>query len=231
MPLPGTAFLAIWHDIDPPAWDAYREWHTREHMPERVGIPGFRMGARLINHDLPRYRYGTVYAGDALEVFSGPDYLERLNNPTSWTLEVQPAFRNFLRVACERLASAGAGVGGAVATVRLDFDGDDGEARLRAGASALAATLLAIPGACAVDIGLARPEYSDVKTRETELRPAMQERGFDAVVLVEGSGRPELETVAGAIEAAILGAGCGLADPQTLVYNLAYRLGEDEVAP
>ena len=49
MALTGSAFLAIWHDIDPPSWTEYMEWHTREHMPERLSIPGFTVGKRLIN--------------------------------------------------------------------------------------------------------------------------------------------------------------------------------------
>ncbi|HSA82129.1 MAG TPA: hypothetical protein VLE23_15035, partial [Geminicoccaceae bacterium] len=95
MALIGNALLAIWHDIEPASRDEYMEWHTREHMPERLSIPGFTVGKRLINHDLGRHRYGTIYGGKDLEVFRSPAYLERLNNPTDWSLRVQPAFRKF----------------------------------------------------------------------------------------------------------------------------------------
>jgi hypothetical protein len=40
--------VAIWHDLLPEAKDAFYEWHNREHMPERAGIPGFRRGRRYI---------------------------------------------------------------------------------------------------------------------------------------------------------------------------------------
>jgi len=229
MALTGGAFLAIWHDIDPPSQTDYMEWHTREHMPERVSVPGFTIGKRLINHDLPRYRYGTIYGGDTVEVFRSPPYLDRLNNPTEWTNRVQPAFRNFLRVACERVASAGAGEGGAMATVRLDFRDGAGEADLRANGTALVRTLTAITGACGAHLGLARSEISGVKTRETELRPGMAEKEFDAVVLVEGSGVPELEASAAEIERAIAESGCGLGAPATLVYHLAYQLSAGDL--
>lgn len=229
MALTGNALLALWHDIDPPSQTEYMEWHTREHMPERLSIPGFTVGKRLINHDLGRYRYGTIYGGDDLEVFRSPAYLERLNNPTEWSLRVQPAFRNFLRVACLRLASRGTGDGGAVATVRLGFSDGAGSAELRAGAAALAAAVLAVPGVCCAHVALARSEVSEVRTRETEIRPEMRERSFDALVIAEGSGRPELEAVAGDIERAIADSGCGLTAPATLVHNLAYQLGSHEV--
>jgi hypothetical protein len=57
----------------------------------------------------------------------------------------------------------------------------------------------------------------------------MRERAFDALVIAEGSGRPELEAVAGEIERAVAGSGCFLTSPDTLVYNLAYQLGSREV--
>lgn len=230
MALTGSAFLALWHDIDPESWTEYMEWHTREHMPERLSIPGFTIGKRLINHDVPRYRYGTIYGGETAEVFRSPAYLERLNNPTDWSNRVQPTFRNFLRVACERVASSGVGDGGAMATVRLDLaDGAD-EAGLRAHADDLVAKLSTVTGACGAHIGFARREISGVKTRETELRPDMAEKEFDAVVLVEGSGVPELQASVPDIEAVIAASGCGLTAPATIVYALAYQLTADDMS-
>ena len=224
MALTGNAFLAMWHDIEPSQQTEYMEWHTREHMPERLSIPGFTVGKRLINHERDRYRYGTIYAGETLDVFRSPAYLERLNNPTEWSIRVQPVFRNFLRVACERLVSVGVGEGGAMATVRLDFADGSGADALKARAPQLAEALLGLTGAACVHIGLAKSEVSGVKTRETELRPGMVEKEFDALVLVEGSGKPELEAIVDAIEATVLGAGCGLVNPQSIVYSLAYQL-------
>ena len=48
MSLAGKGVVAIWHDLLPEAKDDFYEWHNREHMPERVGIPGFRRGRRYI---------------------------------------------------------------------------------------------------------------------------------------------------------------------------------------
>lgn len=230
MALTGDAFLALWHDIDPPSQTEYMEWHTREHMPERLSIPGFLVGKRLINHTIPRYRYGTVYCGETVEVFRSPAYLERLNNPTDWSNRVQPTFRNFLRVACDRIASSGIGDGGAMATIRLDFADGGNDGTVRAGAQALADSLLKVTGAAGVHVGLARTEVSGVKTRETEIRPEMKEKEFDAVVLIEGSGLPELEASVAEFEAVIAGSGIGLRDAQTIVYNLAYQLTAADMA-
>lgn len=229
MALTGNAFLAIWHDIETSGQTEYMEWHTREHMPERLSIPGFKLGKRLINHDIPRYRYGTVYCGDTVEVFRSPAYLERLNNPTDWSNMVQPTFRNFLRVACDRIASAGVGEGGAMATIRLDLKDGASAEDVTAGAQDLVDTLLGITSACGAHLGLARTEVSGVKTRETELRPGMAEKEFDAVVLIEGSGLPELEASIPAFLDAIDASKCGLGDPATIVYNLAYQLSAQDM--
>ena len=224
MALVGDGFLVMWHDIAPDMQGEYTEWHTREHMPERLSIPGFLVGKRLVNHQLDHYRYGTIYTGRDVEVFRSPAYLARLNDPTPWSNKLQPAFRNFLRVACVRLASAGLGDGGAVATTRLSFADGAGEAEVREGGQALVERILAIKGVCGAHVGLARTEISGVRTRETELRPEMAESGFDAVVITEGSGRPELESAIGEIEAVIAASSCRLTGPRSIVYNLAYEL-------
>lgn len=225
----GNAFLALWHDIEASSQTEYMEWHTREHMPERLSIPGFLVGKRLINHALDRYRYATIYDGSDVEVFRSPAYLDRLNNPSSWSLAIQPAFRNFLRVACVRLFSVGVGDGGSMATVRLNFVPGGNERDLRDGAELLANQLLAVTGVCSVHIGMARKEISDVRTRETELRPEMKEEAFDAIVLIEGSGLPEIGAVVSQIESTIIKSHCGIGEPRTHVYNLAYQLASSEM--
>ncbi|MFZ2102448.1 MAG: hypothetical protein WAU86_17975 [Oricola sp.] len=229
MSLPGKAFLAMWHDIAPEAWTEYMEWHTREHMPERLSIPGFLVGKRLVNHNVERYRYGTIYTGRDVEVFRSTAYLERLNNPTEWSSKVQPYFRNFLRVACERIASAGHGDGGALATIRFDLR-DGAHEKLVAGAEALCQSLLEVVGAAVVSIGVARDEVSEIKTRETEMRPGMSEEGFDVVVLVEGSGLPELEASLPEMMRVVAESDLGLDRPRAIVYNLAYQLGADDMS-
>ena len=80
MSLAGAGVVAIWHDLLPEAKGDFYEWHNREHMPERVGIPGFRRGRRYIAVDgVPEYF--NLYEADSPEVLGGRDYLERLNSP------------------------------------------------------------------------------------------------------------------------------------------------------
>lgn len=228
MGLKGSAFLAIWHDIAAGQHGEYIEWHTREHMPERLSVPGFRTGKRLHAPQAARYVFGTIYAGDDLEVFRSPGYLARLNNPTPWTAAVAPSFQNFLRVACERVASAGNGDGGSMATIRFDFAYPEAEAALRQGAQSLVDVILALPGVSCVHLGIARSEVSGVRTRETELRSAMAEKGFDAVILVEGSQRAGLEAARPEIERLAIATGT-LTAPVADLYETAFSLTSEDM--
>lgn len=229
MALTGNAFLALWHDIAPESRQEYTEWHTREHMPERLSIPGFLVGKRLVNTALDRHEIGTIYCGETLEVFRSPAYLERLNNPSDWSNKVQPAFRNFLRVACSRIYSCGTGDGGAVATIRLDFDGGNA-GTVQKHASVVARNCLALPGVCGVHFGVAVREVSDIRTRETELRPEVSEPDFNAVFVIEGSQQGDLENVLPSAEKAIVESGCGLVVQKSDVYLLAHQLTSAQAA-
>lgn len=110
-----------------------------------------------------------------------------------------------------------------MATIRLDLAAG-GEAGLRDGAQRLCRALVEVTGAGGAHLGLARPEVSGIPTSETELRPEMNEAGFDAVVLVEGSGLPELQAAASALDAVIAASGLGLSRPRSIVHTLAWRL-------
>ena len=101
MSLAGQAVVAIWNGIAPEGRTEFYEWHNREHMPERVGIPGFRRGRRYIaKYGAPEFF--TLYEATGTDVLAGPHYLERLNNPTPLTRHVIPKyFHNMVRGVCE----------------------------------------------------------------------------------------------------------------------------------
>jgi hypothetical protein len=223
VPLKGSGFMIIWHDIKPESDAEYHRWHTREHMPERLGIPGFLRGRRGVDWSLPKHRYLTIYEGADLGVFGSAAYLERLNNPSPWSNQLQPAFLNFIRCGCAVVSSAGRGVGGAMATIRLPFAGR-GEAELREDSGALTQQILALDGVSSVHIGVARPEATSFKTRETELRGTTRDGVFDAVVVVDGIGRRELEAVMPRIAAILDARGWKAPAGEAAVYDMAFAL-------
>ena len=94
--MPGAAAIAMWWDIAPEARAEWEDWHTREHMPERLSIPGFLRGSRWVHES----SYFVLYeAKDLATITSGP-YLERLNNPTPWSLRMMPHHLNMVRSLC-----------------------------------------------------------------------------------------------------------------------------------
>ena len=82
MPLLGSAAMLLSFDIEPGAIEEHDRWHTHEHLPERLSIPGFRRGTRwLAAGGGPRYM--VVYEVESLATLSSPAYLARLEQPVT----------------------------------------------------------------------------------------------------------------------------------------------------
>jgi hypothetical protein len=190
--LTGGAFLAIWHDIERGAEPEFERWHTREHMPERIGIPGFLLARRYVDWSRPKHGCFTLYDGAHIETFRSPGYLARLNDPTEWSKRVHPIFRNFIRGACVVRAAMGEGIGGACSTYRLTLDDSRRDAVLRHCAVALS-DIAALDGVTGVRVAANVADITSVRTKETELKGPNREDVFDAVVIVEGIGLNELD--------------------------------------
>lgn len=218
------AFLAIWHDIDPAMEPEWHRWHTYEHLPERVGVPGFLAGRRYMSDDAPLQRCFTLYEGAELSTFNSPAYLERLNNPTPWTRRMSPAFRAFMRGACRVVATAGHenGYSGAVLTIRLAPDGEANEAE----AGALVERIAAVDGVTGAHLGLCAQDVTRVDTNERRMRSATGEQAFDGVVVVEGFDKAGLAAATEEIAAMVTAAGLGFRPDHRQVYHLAHMLRE-----
>ena len=86
------------------------EWHTHEHLPERLSLPGFLRGTRWVAvRGQPRYL--VVYEVDHVDALASGAYLERLNNPTPWTSRMMPHYRGMTRGLCSVVGSCGFGMG------------------------------------------------------------------------------------------------------------------------
>lgn len=97
-------------DIAPEAIPEHDHWHTFEHLPERLAIPGFRRGSRWTAIDAQR-RYMVLYEVDQPAVLDSDAYLQRLNNPSPWTTRMMPHYRGMQRGLCAVTGSVGLGVG------------------------------------------------------------------------------------------------------------------------
>jgi hypothetical protein len=223
MALAGTGVLAIWNDIAPGGDSEFDHWQTSEHIPERVGVPGFLRGRRYTALSGSPV-YFTLYETETVATLQSPGYLERLNAPTPWTSKCIQLFRNNRRTACRITRSLGAGVGGVLAT--LEFGPQpDGEATLRSWLTATALPAVAgRPGIVGAHLCEADVEMTIVRTAEKKLleKPDTLARW---VVMVEGLGQ---EIVDGACRS-LLGAEHlsrhGAAPDLSLaVYRLVYAL-------
>ena len=115
----GKAAIAMWWEVSPEVRAEWEEWHTVEHMPERLSIPGFLRGSRWISGESS---YFMLYEAAELGTITSGPYLERLNNPTPWSRKMMPHHRNMVRSLCRVRGRAGDGLGHAAATVRFSQD-------------------------------------------------------------------------------------------------------------
>ena len=217
MPLLGRGAMVFWHDIAEGDED-YNHWHAFEHMPERVGIPGFHRGRRYRASD-GAPAYFNMYETESAATLTSEAYLERLNSPTPWTTASLPKFRNSNRTLCRVGASFGKGLGGALMTVQL-APAEGRAAALRDWLSGLLAELVTRPGIVGGHLLEADEAASRTETAEKALRDRPDEVA-DWVVLVEALD-PRFLT---ALREAELSDGALVANGAGEVQNVAhYRL-------
>jgi hypothetical protein len=109
--------LLVMNDVVGTSEGEFNRWYQQQHIPERLGVPGFKTARRYRAVDA-QPAYMAVYECESIDVFASKAYLERLANPTDWTKKVMPGFRNMLRSACRETWSVGAGMGGGAIVVQ-----------------------------------------------------------------------------------------------------------------
>lgn len=97
MTIKGTGLLAIWSTVDADFETDYLHWLTREHVVERVSVPGFRAGRVFRRRGSAPAEYMIMYEQDNVQVMSSAGYQARLNAPTPWTQRVMPKLQKFRR--------------------------------------------------------------------------------------------------------------------------------------
>jgi hypothetical protein len=110
MPLLGEAAMLLSFDVAEAAASEHDQWHTHEHLPERLSIPGFLRGTRWVALQ-GRPRYLVLYEVEHLATLESAAYLERLNHPSPWTAKMMPHYRGMSRGLCSIVGSSGFGLG------------------------------------------------------------------------------------------------------------------------
>src|SRR6202047_2197369 len=118
MPLAGKGMLLTSMDIDPSHEADFNRWYDREHLEERVAIPGFLEARRYIAHQgAPKYL--CLYSTETFDVLDSAAYRAALANPTDWSKTTMARFKNMIRAVARITISRGKGRGAALGIVRL----------------------------------------------------------------------------------------------------------------
>ena len=227
MGLLGKGVLAIWNGIAPQAEEDFAAWHVREHIPERVGLPGFLRCRRYVALDgFPKYFnfYETMTSDD----LSSPAYRARLDAPTEWTRRVVTHFRDTSRTICDVALSLGAGDGGTIEALRLSAALPSQAFGERMGR--LTAKLLEAPGIVAAHLLQGRSDASRGVSAEKKLR-SQPDQIADWILLIEAVGADPLFAVrsSGSADAALIAAGAALTIARGC-YQLQFGLSKPVLA-
>lgn len=225
MPLLGKAAMLLSFDIDPQAIAEHDDWHTHEHLPERLSIPGFVRGTRW-KAVADRPGYFVLYEVAGLETLTSGAYLERLNNPSPWTSKIMLSYRNMSRGFCSATGSFGLGLGHCCALIRFK--------PLSGAESSLRDWLLedTLPGLPS------RPGIGSVHLLEGALTPAMTneqrirgaDSGFDWALLLLGYSQEVLSALLQDEIAAAQLERRGAASVLNATYRMDYTLADRELA-
>ena len=167
--LMGQGAVLIWNDVADEGRDQFYEWHDKEHVPERLAIPGFRRGRRFVK-PLHSPEWFTMYEADDLSVVTSPSYLARLNAPTPETQRTLPYFRNTSRAVCRVVHSVGASSGGHVLAMRLNVPSESRDALCSHLAREAFPRAMSFVGVIACHLFVADDDASFIPTAESSTR-------------------------------------------------------------
>jgi len=216
----GRGALAFWNGIAPGGEAEFLAWHVSEHIPERVGLPGFLRGRRYVaTSGFPRYF--NFYETETVKTLESPEYKDRLNDPTPWTTAVIATFCDTSRTVCSVVHTQGVGEGAWMETIRFGFPENRGVC-----VNAIVELLESLPKNTSLSgahllAGMA-PE-APANTKELELRGRPDEH-IDGVILIESAAREEIERLASSVLSDDALGRLGLRSLSRGIYQLQFSL-------
>jgi hypothetical protein len=121
MPMAGKGMLLTSMDVDAADEAEFNRWYDREHLEERVAIPGFLEARRYVAHRASP-KYLSLYSTATFEVLDSPAYRTALGNQTAWSKANIGRFRNMIRAVARITISRGTGRGAVLGIIRLRPD-------------------------------------------------------------------------------------------------------------
>jgi len=197
MPLLGNAAVAMWWNVAGMYLGEFHEWHSKEHLPERLSIPGFNRGSRWQREGTGEFF--VIYELAEYETLSSPAYRARLDNPTPWSREMMPRHRDMVRSQCRVVASHGRGLATFMTTIRVE-PVSNGAAEFEARMGALLAEVPSTPGITSAH--LLRTDAPDAApTEEQKIRGG--DASADRIILVSGHDADALRSACSGIREAL----------------------------
>lgn len=126
--------LFVASDVEPADEADFNRWYDREHVEERVRIPGFLSGARYVSLEGGR-KYLGLYRTESLAVFGSPGYRAAFEKQTPWSIANLDRMRQPIRRVCAVRAVTGFGSGSHAVVLPLAVTGDVEALVLRAAAA------------------------------------------------------------------------------------------------
>src|SRR5438105_10136395 len=189
MSLLGMGALAMWWDVAPDMKAEFEDWHSHEHFPERMSIPGFRRGSRWTSE---AEGFFVLYELERYETLTSKAYLDRLNSPTPWSTKMMPHHLGMVRSQCRVAASFGGGVASSLATIRLSPDAGR-EMDLKTTLVELLRELAPQPGLTGAHLLATDTPTTSSPTTEQQIRGA--DGAADWIVLLSGYDLDVVEKV------------------------------------
>jgi hypothetical protein len=221
MPSTTSALLCIWHDVETDYVEEYLRWHSFEHLPERLALPGFVSAERYQLIEGPGQRFGCFLEVENRDAFRSSAYQARLDAPTEWTRRLMPRYSRVHRALCRKQWDIGNGMSGLAACLRIASNGN----------TALKAELRAICAALLVEHEIMRARFAELDqaltsltSEEKRLRRSEDAGGYDLVVLLDALSIASLRSVADDLAASLHGQGLR---HEFSIYGLSCSLKKD----
>jgi hypothetical protein len=228
MALLGDSALAMWWDMAPDMRAEFEHWHSHEHFPERLALPGFLRASRWRAADGGE-GFFILYELQDHAALSSPGYVARLNAPTPWSTRLMPHHRNMVRSQTRVLHSHGVGVGRHAMTLRLSPRAGE-EQRLQAALRALIEELPLRAGLAGAHL-LRTDTPAIAPTAEQKIR-GNADRSADWVFVVCGYDSEALKMLAdGPLAPASLVAAGAAPEPVAGWYSLSLSMARSENGP
>ena len=214
--LPGILF--VWTSADPEHELDFNRWYDREHVEERVRIPGFVSGTRYQSVRGPR-KYLGLYRTVSLDAFRTPDYFKAFGQQTPWSVANLERMRDPMRRVCAIEAETGLGTGAWLAVLRLGAGaiGQDGAAVAKV--AALGRALLQIDGV--ISSRLLTPDEKLSGPLPSEPKEG---RVLEPIFLIDASSDSALQAAVDQASAAL-----GLETGDAAILQLSWQLRDSDL--